>query len=341
MQDRVMQAVDEAIVNGVKSVAQSSAQHQQLITSPLQVQPKTLHALSKLYGPNARFKSIEQGQLVEAACRRDQHVLAVLPTGAGKSLAFMVPPILERSQHMFTVVLAPMNSLLQDLKRRLESSGIESAIWMSGETPPRVHVLLANYAAVENPGFMQYLTQEAQEGRLSRIGVDECHYPLLNMDFRPGMARLSSLFTHGVPLVLLTGTLPPTEMANLLRIFAITPDSIREIRQETVVPNMVYVANKVEATPSQDADTIALRRLKREMKTNMNLGGLAIIFCRSKDELNFLYDYLQEADEAMEAELARSDHVADTIEGSGLKIFKCYATLSPGEKKKALEDWRA
>jgi hypothetical protein len=59
----------------------------------ISVHPQRLRVLRELYR-NARvqFKSPQQAELFELVCQRSRHVIGILPTGGGKSLAIFGPP---------------------------------------------------------------------------------------------------------------------------------------------------------------------------------------------------------------------------------------------------------
>src|ERR1700682_1537716 len=67
--------------------------------------------------------------------------------------------------------------------------------------------------AVENAEDMDvhyFLSRVYNDGRLSRIVVDECHLAITWASFRASMYALKGLSMHRVPLVLLSATVPPS-----------------------------------------------------------------------------------------------------------------------------------
>jgi len=89
----------------------------------MSVSAKVLRALRKFRGDrNARFKSPEQGQALQLILEGKKDVLAILPTGGGKSLLFFLPTMLEPG--MTTVVIVPLIAVMDDLRDRCTQAGI-------------------------------------------------------------------------------------------------------------------------------------------------------------------------------------------------------------------------
>ena len=66
----------------------------------------SLLILREMYdNPGTRFKSEEQAKAVQTALEGEQDMLAILPTGGGKSLVFQLPAWAEK--HETTVVIVP------------------------------------------------------------------------------------------------------------------------------------------------------------------------------------------------------------------------------------------
>ena len=80
------------------------------------------------------FDSFRPGQeeIVEAvAAGRD--VLAVMPTGGGKSLCFQLPALLRPG---LTVVISPLIALMRDQVRALKAAGVEAGAIETPEVNP-------------------------------------------------------------------------------------------------------------------------------------------------------------------------------------------------------------
>ena len=97
-----------------------------------------LMALRMCYNdPNMEFKSQEQYELVKAVLEAKSDILAIIPTGGGKSAAFEVPAKVEDAKQ--TIVVAPFVSLMEDILERTKQLGVNSILWRSGDPWPSVH----------------------------------------------------------------------------------------------------------------------------------------------------------------------------------------------------------
>ena len=92
-----------------------------------------LQALRHCYhNEDMEFKSKEQEMLVASVLSRKSDILAILPTGGGKSAAFEVPAAVEEG--LQTVLIVPFLVLIQDILLRAERIGIKASRWDS-QTP--------------------------------------------------------------------------------------------------------------------------------------------------------------------------------------------------------------
>jgi superfamily II DNA helicase RecQ len=88
-----------------------------------------LECLRALYpeNPGVDFRSNEQREVVVRSLARCANFVGILPTGGGKSLAFLAPAILEP---FMTVVMVPHKSLLNELMKKAKTiKGLKVAHW--------------------------------------------------------------------------------------------------------------------------------------------------------------------------------------------------------------------
>ena len=87
-----------------------------------------------------RFRTYEGEPLQENAVRaavEHKSLLAIFPTGGGKSLTFQLPALMEgRSVHGLTVVISPLQSLMKDQVDNLAERGITDAVTINGLLDP-------------------------------------------------------------------------------------------------------------------------------------------------------------------------------------------------------------
>jgi len=193
-----------------------------------------------------------------------RNVLAVLPTGAGKSLCYQVPALLGDG---LTLVVSPLISLMQDQVGALRRRGIAAAYVNSQlDAKQRRAVLDAGasgrlallYCAPER---LASLTRRllAADTRLSLLAIDEAHcISDWGNEFRPVYRRLGvfrSLLGRP-PTIALTGSATPAARSDILRVLRI-PDA------EVVVtsfdrPNLAFLTKRV----GDDRERFALIRAR-------------------------------------------------------------------------------
>jgi ATP-dependent DNA helicase RecQ len=143
--------------------------------------------------------------------------LAVLPTGAGKSLCYQLPAIVREG---LTVVVSPLIALMKDQVDQLTASGVAATFLNStldsAEAKKRFAKLYAGeyrmlYLAPERLMLPDFLPKLAEWG-MKALAVDEAHcISEWGHDFRPEYRRLREVreTLTGIPLLALTATATP------------------------------------------------------------------------------------------------------------------------------------
>src|SRR5258706_7789902 len=183
--------------------------------------------LAQRFG-HARFRVHQLKVLGPLLAGRD--VLAVLPTGAGKSLCYQVPAVLGSG---LTIVVSPLISLMQDQVGALRRRGIAAAyvnsqldqnqrrVILDAATAGRLALL---YCAPERLGSLAQRLVAAGT-RVALLAIDEAHcITEWGNEFRPVYARLGvfgSLLGRP-PTIALTGSATPAARADILRVLRMT-----------------------------------------------------------------------------------------------------------------------
>jgi superfamily II DNA helicase RecQ len=96
-----------------------------------------------------------QKEAINAIVAGKSLVVAVMPTGAGKSLLFMLPAWAE--QGSTTVVVVPLIALRGDIMRRCTKLGISCAEWDSRRPPDTAAVVLVTPKSAVGEEFATFL----------------------------------------------------------------------------------------------------------------------------------------------------------------------------------------
>ncbi|HUF55927.1 MAG TPA: DEAD/DEAH box helicase, partial [Thermohalobaculum sp.] len=98
-------------------------------------------------GAEARLKEIfgfegfrsGQAEIVEAMLAGED-LLAIMPTGGGKSLCYQLPAVMDAG---LTVVISPLIALMQDQVAALRANGVAAGALSSAATPEETETLRA------------------------------------------------------------------------------------------------------------------------------------------------------------------------------------------------------
>ena len=197
---------------------------EQVLTRPRSAVPTLDQArakLSEVWG-HADFRGMQAGVVAEVLAGRD--VLAVLPTGGGKSVSYQVPALLRPGVGL---VVSPLIALMTDQVEALVQQGVAAARLDSNVAPQardeiwrqaragELDLLYVSPEGLANPGMIARLG----ELDLALIAIDEAHcVSQWGHDFRPdyrNLGRLAELFA-GVPRIAVTATADPRTQEDIL-----------------------------------------------------------------------------------------------------------------------------
>ena len=201
-----------------------------------------LGGVKELYGnKDAGWRSAEQEQALTTIMSWTEQVVVILPTGAGKSLLFMLPCTLPDAR--VTILIVPLVSLHGDMLRRVKEVSIDHLEWHPGESREAALVLVSAEAA-SSKDFIKYARRLIAEQKLDRIVVDECHLTVIAADYRPSIVELTAIRSLRTQFVYLTATLPPSMRAEFEeRNYLHHPTTIRASSNR---PNIFYMVRKID-----------------------------------------------------------------------------------------------
>lgn len=240
------------------------------------------------------YDSFRPGQAeVVAAVLGGRDTLAVMPTGAGKSLCFQVPAIALPG---LCLVISPLVALMEDQVNALASAGARAAFVNSSLSASQQGAVLRQaqsgqfdllYVAPErlaDPRFAEF----AAQAPLSLIAVDEAHcVSQWGQDFRPSFLEIAP-FVERLPkrptLMALTATATHQVRKDIVRLLGLRDPYSMITGFDR--PNLHYSVEQL--TPKQKE-----ARILRYVREHADQSG--IVYCQTVKEVDALTQTLQEA----------------------------------------------
>ena len=202
-----------------------------------------------------------QQEAVIARVMAGEHSLALMPTGAGKSLCYQIPALARPGT---AIVISPLIALMHDQIRSAAAVGIRAASMTSADSDNaataeafRSGALDLLYVAPERastPGFQALL----ERSEIALFAIDEAHcVSEWGHDFRPDYRMLRPVldrFPH-VPRLALTATADPATRVDILRQLGIPDDGM--IIAGFDRPNIRYAITPRDNGPRQITEALA------------------------------------------------------------------------------------
>ncbi|KAF7566054.1 hypothetical protein PtrM4_143740 [Pyrenophora tritici-repentis] len=246
--------------------------------------------LKRMMGEEAKFRGVQEAA-IKAITAGESPVVAVMPTGAGKSLLFMLPAWAE--QGGTTVVVVPLIALRGDMAQRCKKLGISCVEWQSRRPPDAAAVVLVTPESAVGEEFATFLNRLRATRQLDRIIIDECHIVLNRQyTFRKQMQQLGKLVAVETQMVMLTATLPPSEEDELFRRMHFERGQVRMFRAPTARSNIAYRVVRVEKERKrQEVEATVLAMVQQKVRKYKS--GKIVVYGNSVPKVKGLAEKLK------------------------------------------------
>ena len=296
---------------------------------------KTTSDASDAFEPRAVLKRCfgydsfrpNQEQIVDALLD-GRDVLAVMPTGAGKSVCYQVPALClaERAKAQgqvgFTLVVSPLISLMADQVRSLNAAGISAAFVNSSLSSAEQNVALEG--AAQGAYVLLYVAPERLETpQFTRfcaacppamVAVDEAHcISQWGQDFRPSYTHISD-FVEGLPVrpVLCAFTATATKAVRADIAHALNLRDPLRVTASFDRPNLHFAVRRATSSGAKGKDA-QLMNICRE-----HAGQSGIVYCTSRRAV---------------------EQVCDKLQDEGFSATRYHAGLTPEERAANQDDF--
>jgi ATP-dependent DNA helicase RecQ len=233
-----------------------------------------LGVLKSTFGYDA-FRPLQREIIETALAGRD--VVAILPTGAGKSICYQLPALLRPG---LTLVVSPLIALMKDQVDALVAAGVSATLLNSSiaasESARRRAGLDAGaykllYAAPERIMLSGFAADLRRWG-VSAVAVDEAHcISEWGHDFRPEYRQLGALrrALPDVPFIAMTATATPEVRGDIADQLGLDAPAIFQASFNR--PNLRYAVAPKKGGTAQVLDFVNARK-----------DATGIVYCRSR-----------------------------------------------------------
>ncbi len=233
-----------------------------------------LKALLQQYWQYSTFRPPQEEIISSVLQKKD--TLAILPTGAGKSVCYQLPSLALEG---LTLVISPLVSLMQDQVMQLTSREIPAAYIHSGMTAQQIDDVLNK--ACDNALRLLYVSPERLQSpsfisfseylHVSLIAVDEAHcISQWGHDFRPSYRKIGEIrsFFNNAPILALTASANKKVEQDILEQLGMRNAAI--FRKSVVRNNLFYTVRYTESKPVVAAELFS------------HAPASGILYCRSR-----------------------------------------------------------
>lgn len=308
-------------------------------------------ALQSMMGKaDVAFRSRVQHEGVAAVLDGRDDMVIVMPTGAGKSVIFQLPPFIgPETRAKVTVVIVPLISLLEDHTRSCKSRGLRVGTWATRENL-NVDLFLIGVEKVATEGYGVLIGRLCNEGKMGSLFFDEAHLTWMFMTFRPALRYLAYSAVPGnqtIQRVILSATIPPSREEEIAAMHGLV--DFKTLRMKTVRSNLSYSVRHISSARFRGEKEMMLQACGRLLKEECLLVSQArtdriengigiltrkyrermqiIIYCHSVDMVDRVFYHLQ-------------DTMGSEQEWKGnMQLLKYNAKMSFADRQSMFSEW--
>ncbi|MEP3444150.1 MAG: RecQ family ATP-dependent DNA helicase, partial [Flavobacteriaceae bacterium] len=192
-----------------------------------------------------------QREIINAVVAK-QDVLALMPTGGGKSICYQVPAL---AQEGICIVISPLIALIQDQVSQLKAKGIKAIALAGGVSFEELNNLLDNclygnykFLYLSPERLQQTIVQERiREMNVNLIAIDEAHcISQWGNDFRPAYLDCAILkdLAPTSPLIALTATATPKVVKHIIENLGL--EDVKTFKDSFTRPNISFRVKHTE-----------------------------------------------------------------------------------------------
>lgn len=207
------------------------------------------HILKKYWGYHS-FRPLQEETIQAVLAGKD--VLALLPTGGGKSICFQVPALAKTG---ICLVVTPLIALMKDQVAALQKRGIAAAALFTGMTYSEIDRVLDNcvYGTIKflyiSPERLQTALFQArvQHMQTNLLAVDEAHcISQWGYDFRPAYLEIATLRTllPNINIIALTATATSAVKQDIQDKLAFRAGVV--FQKSFARPNLAYIVKRTD-----------------------------------------------------------------------------------------------
>ena len=245
---------------------------------------KNIHHILQQYWGYTTFRPRQQ-EIIQAVLA-GQDVLALLPTGGGKSICFQVPALAREG---ICLVVTPLIALMKDQVEQLKRRGIPAAAIFAGMGPREIDMVLDN--SIYGQLKFLYISPErlktelfqvrVQKMAVNLLAIDEAHcISQWGYDFRPAYLSIADLR----PLI-------PT-----VNVIALTATATRTVKQDIQEKLQMHNAALFQQSFSRDKLAYVVRKTSDPYRTLLRIlnsvRGTAIIYTYTRNKAKAIANFL-------------------------------------------------